>query len=56
MCYTVSMKKKSLIDTNPHLKDPDKRKELIERSVRTSCGVEGIKVDFSNNRNPEEKA
>jgi hypothetical protein len=38
------MKKKSLIETNPYLKDPAQRKMLVERSVRTSCGVEGIKA------------
>ena len=38
------MKTKSLIETNPYLKDPAKRQELIDRSVRTSGGVEGIKV------------
>lgn len=38
------MKKKSLIETNPYLKNPTKRKMLITRSVRTSCGVEGIKL------------
>lgn len=34
--------KKSLIDTNPYLKDPEMRKKLVKRSVRTSCAVEGI--------------
>lgn len=38
------MKTKPLIETNPYLKDPAKREELIARSVRTSGGVEGIKV------------
>lgn len=38
------MKIKSLIETNPYLKDPQKREALIARSVRTSGGVEGIKV------------
>lgn len=37
------MKTKPLIETNPYLKDPVMRKKLISRSVRTSCGVEGIK-------------
>lgn len=37
------MKMKTLIDTNPYLKDADDRMRLIHRSVRTSCGVEGIK-------------
>jgi hypothetical protein len=36
------MKKKSLIETNPYLKDPEMRKQLVKRSVRTSCAVEGI--------------
>ena len=38
------MKTKSLIETNPYLKDPAKREELITRAVKTSGGVEGIKV------------
>lgn len=37
------MKKQTLVDTNPYLKDPNERKRLVRRSVRTSCGVEGIK-------------
>lgn len=40
------MKTKPLIETNPYLKDPATRERLIRRSVVTSCGVEGIKVDF----------
>ncbi len=35
---------KPLIETNPYLKNADMREKLISRSVRTSCGVEGIKV------------
>ncbi len=38
------MKNKPLIETNPYLRDADMRKKLISRSVRTSCGVEGIKA------------
>ncbi len=38
------MKTKSLIKTNPYLKDAAKRKMLVARSVRTSCGVEGIEL------------
>jgi len=37
------MKTKPLIETNPYLKNAVMRKKLISRSVRTSCGVEGIK-------------
>jgi len=36
------MKTQLLINTNPYLKDAISRKKLIARSVRTSCGVEGI--------------
>jgi len=34
---------KPLTETNPYLRDPVERKKLIARSVRTSCGVEGIR-------------
>lgn len=36
------MKTELLINTNPYLKNATNRKRLIARSVRTSCGVEGI--------------
>lgn len=36
------MKTKSLIKTNPYLQDAAQRKMLVARSVRSSCGVEGI--------------
>ena len=39
---------KTLIETNPYLKDPKKRADLITRSATTSCGVEGIKVALEN--------
>lgn len=41
------MKTKSLIETNPYLKNSATREKLVVRSVVTSCGVEGVKVDFS---------
>ncbi|MFI4956858.1 MAG: hypothetical protein ACHQAX_06595 [Gammaproteobacteria bacterium] len=41
------MENKSLLNTNPYLKNPATRQKLIEQSVITSCGVEGIRVDFS---------
>ncbi len=41
------MKTKSLIETNPYLKNSATRAKLIVRSVVTSCGVEGVKVDFN---------
>ena len=42
ICYNHYMKTKSLIDTNPYLRDASMRRGLVARSVRTSCGVEGI--------------
>ena len=39
--YSFFMKK-SLLETNPYLKDPAKRKRLIRRSVVSSFAVEGI--------------
>ena len=42
------MKTKSLIKTNPYLKDAAKRKLLVARSVRSSCGVEGIQPKQDN--------
>ncbi len=34
--------KKSLLETNPYLKNPDQRKRLIRRSVVSSFAIEGI--------------
>jgi len=34
--------KKSLLETNPYLKDPEQRKRLIRRSVVSSFAIEGI--------------
>jgi len=39
-------RRKSLIETNPYLKDPKKRAELIKMSVLTSSAVEGIYVNI----------
>jgi len=39
-------KRKSLIETNPYLKDPKKRAELIRMSVLTSSAVEGIYINI----------
>lgn len=38
------MKKKTLIETNPYLRDPKERKRLLQQSVISSFGVEGIKI------------
>lgn len=45
----MKKQKKTLIDTNPYLKDPSQRKRLIEQSVTSSCEVEGIVLDLSEN-------
>lgn len=34
--------KKSLLDTNPYLKDPEQRKRLLRRSLVSSFAIEGI--------------
>lgn len=39
------MKTKALVETNPYLKDPHTMRELVAQSVKTSCGVEGIRVN-----------
>lgn len=38
--------KKSLLETNPYLKDPEQRKRLLRRSLVSSFAVEGIHVEF----------
>ena len=40
----LTMKKKSLIETNPYLKDPELRAALIERSVATFTAIEGVRI------------
>lgn len=35
---------KPLIETNPYLKNAAMREMLISQSVRSSCGVEGMKA------------
>jgi hypothetical protein len=42
------MDKKSLNLTNPFLKIPGAMEVLVARSVKTSCGVEGIRVKNNN--------
>lgn len=40
------MSKKSLIETNPYLKDPELRKYLIEQFVASSTAIEGVSVKY----------
>ncbi len=41
-CYNSAMIKRSLIQTNPYLRDPDKRRAMFYMTVCTSTGVEGV--------------
>ena len=36
--------KKSLLETNPYLKDASKRTKALARNVETSSAIEGIRV------------
>jgi len=47
--------KKLAIDTNPHLKDPEKRRKDILQSVITSSRIEGIELSKEDIRSIEEK-
>lgn len=38
------MKKKSLIETNPYLKDPKKRKAMFYTTVSSSTAIEGVHI------------
>jgi len=41
--YTSAMKKKSLIETNPYLKDPVKCEAALIRFVVSSSAIEGVR-------------
>lgn len=40
----LTMKKKSLLETNPYLKDPELRDALIKISVAFSTAIEGVRI------------
>ena len=40
------MPKKSLLETNPYLKDPELRAYLIERFVVSSTAIEGVHFKY----------
>lgn len=42
----LTMKKKSLLETNPYLRDPELRKYLIEQFVASSSAIEGVRVKY----------
>ncbi len=54
MLYSYTMKK-SLVETNPHLKDPMKRREMLERSVLSSSAIEGIHITSDELRRLRDK-
>ena len=45
LVYTHIMKKKSLIETNPYLKDPRERWERFITATTSSSAVEDIHID-----------
>lgn len=54
MLYSYTMKK-SLVETNPHLRDPMKRREMLERSILSSSAIEGIRITAEELRRFQEK-
>jgi hypothetical protein len=40
----LTMSKKTLIETNPYLKDPELRAALIEQFVASSTAIEGVHI------------
>lgn len=46
MQYNIFMKKKSLKETNPYLKDPKLCKALLYQSVSSSTAIEGVLTKY----------
>ncbi len=46
LCYARihTMLKRSLLETNPYLRDPAKRYEMFCMTVCTSTGIEGVRL------------
>lgn len=42
LAYTVVMRTEPLIRTNPYLRDPKRRRELLGASIQTSTAIEGV--------------
>ncbi len=40
LCYNFPMEQKPLIETNPHLRDPDKFRKALITSVASSTAIE----------------
>ena len=49
------MEKRLAIDTNKHLKDPEKRRHAILRSVVASSRIEGVQLSDEEVRDIDEK-
>lgn len=43
--FQAHQTKKSLLETNPYLKDPAQRKKLLRRSLMSSFAIEGIYLE-----------
>jgi len=56
LLYKFSMKKQPLSQTNIYLSDPEKRKQVLLRSVISSSAVEGIKMTVEELEQLQKKA
>lgn len=48
--------KKSLLETNPYLKDPEMRKKMMRRSIISSSAIEGIFITEEDLAEQDSKA
>ena len=48
-------KKRTLKDTNPYLKNPKQRDNLLRASVNTSTAVEGVHFIIPSNYKPQKR-
>jgi hypothetical protein len=52
MCYTFDMRKDSLINTNPYLKNSKWRKRLLAETVISSTAIEGVHLSYDELETP----
>jgi len=55
MNYNGLMQKKSLIKTNPYLKNAAQRKAMLYTSVATSSAIEGVKLTDKKAMKPSKR-
>lgn len=55
LCYSRGIVKKPLVQTNPFLRNPAKRRALIQRTVLTSTAIEGIHLTEADLQQPKTK-